>query len=170
MHLESYFGEAKADLYEQLFLTAGVRADASSTFGKSVRRNYFPKASAAWEFTRALGRTSGTGVLSYGKLRVGYGQTGREPTPYQVFSGFSASGFNDGWTNGLNANQAGNAALTLSTTKGQDVPEARAQHRGGVRRRPRPLRLARPTSAPRSTTRSRPTSSSPCRCRPPPAS
>ncbi len=134
VHLESYFGEAKADLFEQLFLTAGLRADASSTFGKSVRRNYFPKASAAWEFTRAMGRTSGTGVLSYGKLRVGYGQTGREPTPYQVFSGYSASGFGDGWTNGLNANQAGNAALTLSTTKGQDVlkPERNTEVEFGV--------------------------------------
>lgn len=134
VRLESYFGEAKADLYEQLFLTAGVRADASSNFGKSVRRNYFPKASAAWEFTRPLGITSGQGVLSYGKLRVGYGQTGREPTPYQVFSGYSAGGFGDGWTNGLNANQAGNAALSLSLTKGQDVlkPERNTETEFGV--------------------------------------
>ena len=133
-HLESYFGEAKADLYEQLFFTAGVRSDASSNFGKSVRRNYFPKASMAWEFTRAIGRTSGQGALSYGKLRVGYGQTGREPTPYQVFSGYSASGFGDGWTNGLNANQAGNAALSLSLTKGQDVlkPERNTEVEFGV--------------------------------------
>lgn len=134
VHLESYFGEAKADLYEQLFFTAGVRSDASSTFGKSVRRNYFPKASAAWEFTRALGLTSGQGLLSYGKLRAGYGQTGREPTPYQVFSGYSAVGYGDGWTTGLNANQAGNAALSLSTTKGQDVlkPERNTETEFGV--------------------------------------
>lgn len=134
VHLESYFGEGKADLWEQLFLTVGVRADASSTFGESVRRNYFPKASAAWEFTRALGMTSGQGILSYGKLRAGYGQTGREPTPYQVFSGYSAGGFGDGWTTGLNANQAGNAALSLSLTKGQDVlkPERNTETEFGV--------------------------------------
>ena len=134
VHLESYFGEGKADLWEQLFLTAGVRADASSTFGKSVRRNYFPKASAAWEFTRGLGLTTGQGVLSYGKLRVGYGQTGREPAAYQVFSGYTAAGFGDGWTTGLNSNQSGKPALSLSQTKGQDVlkPERNTETEYGV--------------------------------------
>ncbi len=119
VRLRSYFGEAKLDLWEQLFLTGGVRADESSTFGASVRRNYFPKGQVAWEFTRPMGRTSGQGLLSYGKARVAYGQVGREPTPYQVFSGYTANGFGDGWTNGLNSNQSGNAALSLSTVKGQ---------------------------------------------------
>jgi len=134
VRLESYFGEAKADLWEQLFLTAGLRSDASSNFGKSVRRNSFPKASAAWEFTRAMGITSGQGLLSYGKMRAGYGQTGREPSPYQVFSGYTATGFGDGWTTGLNSNQGGNAALSLSQTKGQDIlkPERNTEVEFGV--------------------------------------
>ena len=134
VHLESYFGEAKLDMWNQVFLTAGVRSDASSTFGRNVSRNSFPKVALAWEFTRALGKSSDEGLLGYGKLRAAYGQTGREPTAYQVFSGYSATGYSDGWTTGLNANQNGNAALALSLTKGQDVlkPERNAEAEFGL--------------------------------------
>ena len=129
VHLESYFGEAKLDLWNQLFFTGGVRNDASSNFGKSVRRNWFPKASAAWEFTRTMGISSGQGLLSYGKLRAAYGVTGREPNAYQVFSGYTVGTFGDGWTNGLNVSQAGNAGIFLSASKGQEnlKPERNAE-------------------------------------------
>jgi hypothetical protein len=43
VHLESYFFEGKLDLWDQVYLTAGVRSDKSSTFGASVRRNWFPR-------------------------------------------------------------------------------------------------------------------------------
>ena len=134
VHLESYFGEGKLDLWNQLFFTAGIRSDASSTFGRNVNRNYFPKAALAWEFTRALGKSNGEGLLSYGKLRSAYGQTGREPTVYQVFSGYTSTGYGDGWTTGLNANQNGNAALELALQKGQDVlkPERNTEKEFGV--------------------------------------
>ena len=39
VHLESYFVEGKLDMWDQVYMTAGVRSDASSTFGASVRRN-----------------------------------------------------------------------------------------------------------------------------------
>ncbi|MEO5739548.1 MAG: SusC/RagA family TonB-linked outer membrane protein, partial [Vicinamibacterales bacterium] len=134
VHLESYFTEGKLDMWNQLFFTAGVRSDASSTFGKNVSRNLFPKAALAWEFTRALGKSTAEGILGYGKLRAAYGQTGREPTAYQVFSGYTAAGYGDGWTTGLNSNQAGNAALALSGTKGQDVlkPERNSEREFGL--------------------------------------
>lgn len=134
VHLESYFGEAKLDMKNQVFLTLGVRSDASSTFGKNISRNLFPKAALAWEFTKALGMSSGSGALSYGKLRAAYGETGREPTAYQVFSGYTSAGYGDGWTTGLNSNQAGNAALALSGTKGQDVlkPERNTEKEFGL--------------------------------------
>lgn len=121
VHLESYFFEGKLDMWDQVYLTAGVRNDASSTFGKSVRRNWFPKASAAWELSKKLGIRSGQGTLSYLKLRAAYGETGREPTPYQVFSGYAVGQFADGWTVGLNNSQAGNAGIFLAAAKGQDA-------------------------------------------------
>jgi TonB-linked SusC/RagA family outer membrane protein len=120
VHLESYFFEGKADLWNQLYFTLGTRNDASSTFGASARHNWFPKASAAWEFSKKLGIQTGTGLMSYGKLRAAYGETGREPTPYQVFSGYQVGTFGDGWTNGLSVSQGGNAGLFLSPAKGQE--------------------------------------------------
>ena len=52
IHNESYFGQATVDLYEQLYLTGALRDDGSSTFGQSTKRALFPKASAAWTFTK----------------------------------------------------------------------------------------------------------------------
>lgn len=119
VRIESYFAEGKADIGEQLFLTAGVRNDASSTFGPSVRRNWFPKASAAWNFTRTLGMSE-TGVLSFGKLRSAYGEVGREPAPYQIYSGFQGSTVGDGWGPFYSPSQAGNGGLYTSLALGQE--------------------------------------------------
>lgn len=134
VHLESYFLEGKLDLWDQVYLTGGVRNDASSTFGASVRRNWFPKASAAWETSKYLGIRSGQGTLSYLKLRAAYGETGREPTPYQVFSGYTVGTFGDGWTNGLNIAQAGNAGISLAAAKGQSrlKPERNKELEAGI--------------------------------------
>lgn len=134
VHLESYFAEGKLDLWDQVYLTGGVRNDASSTFGKDVRRNWFPKASAAWEASKYLGIRSGQGMLSYLKLRAAYGETGREPAPYQVFSGYAVGQFGDGWTTGLNSAQAGNAGISIAAAKGQSKlkPERNKEFEAGV--------------------------------------
>jgi TonB-linked SusC/RagA family outer membrane protein len=134
VHLESYFFEGKLDLWDQVYLTGGVRNDASSTFGASVRRNWFPKASGAWEASKYLGIRSGQGMLSYLKLRAAYGETGREPAPYQVFSGYSVGTFGDGWTTGLNNSQGGNAGIFLAAARGQDAlkPERNKEFEAGV--------------------------------------
>lgn len=134
VHLESYFVEGKLDMWDQVYLTAGVRNDASSTFGTSVRRNWFPKASAAWELSKKLGIRSGQGMLSYLKLRAAYGETGREPAPYQVFSGYAVGQFGDGWTTGLNSAQAGNAGISIAAAKGQSrlKPERNKELEAGV--------------------------------------
>ena len=134
VHLESYFFEGKLDLWDQVYLTGGVRNDASSTFGKTVRRNWFPKASAAWEASKYMGIRSGNGLLSYLKVRAAYGETGREPAPYQVFSGYTVGTFGDGWTTGLNSSQSGNAGISLAAAKGQDAlkPERNKELEAGL--------------------------------------
>ena len=134
VHLESYFFEGKLDLWDQVYLTAGTRNDASSTFGESVRRNWFPKASAAWEASKYMGIRSGQGLLSYLKLRAAYGEVGREPTPYQVFSGYAVGQFGDGWTTGLNSAQAGNAGISIAAAKGQSrlKPERNKELEAGL--------------------------------------
>ncbi len=120
IRLQSYFGEAKTDLYDQVFFTLGVRNDASSTFGESVRRNWFPKASAAWTVSRTLGMDEGKGMLSYAKLRAAYGEVGREPFPYQILTGYESGTVGDGWGPFLNPSQGGNGGLYASINRGQD--------------------------------------------------
>ncbi|HEY6157721.1 MAG TPA: SusC/RagA family TonB-linked outer membrane protein [Gemmatimonadales bacterium] len=79
IHDASWFGQGTLDVKSQLYLTAALRNDGSSTFGRSNLRSWFPKGSAAWEFVKAIGATP---WLSYGKARVAYGQAGQEPLPY----------------------------------------------------------------------------------------
>ena len=55
IHDASWFGQAALDIKSQLYLTAAIRNDGSSTFGRQNLRSWFPKGSAAWEFTKAIG-------------------------------------------------------------------------------------------------------------------
>jgi len=116
VHTQSFFGQAEGDLYDQLYLTAGLRNDGSSTFGASERRNWFPKASVAWEFTKYLNQDHSAfkvlqrplSFLSYGKARLAYGQSGREPNVYQTLHTFTTGAFGDGgWGPSLTPTQGG---------------------------------------------------------------
>ena len=100
-HIVGFFGQGEIDLFKQLYLTGGGREDGFSTFGSTNRYSFFPKASAAWTFTHVLGKTDDNrGLLSYGKLRAAYGETGVEPPVYATSSGYDlidafGSGFGD---------------------------------------------------------------------------
>ncbi len=94
VRLESYFAQATADLWDQLFLTAAIRNDGASTFGPDNRRNWYPKASAAWTFYR--GASGENRALTYGKLRAAYGQSGTQPAPYLLASTLVSSVSADG--------------------------------------------------------------------------
>ena len=120
IHTESYFGQATADIYNQFFVTAALRNDGFSTFGKSDPRAWYPKFSAAWAFTNALGNTEQTGILSYGKLRAAYGETGKPPEVYQTLTTFASNGFGNGWGDFLNAAQGGKGGLYSPAGPGND--------------------------------------------------
>jgi len=132
IHTQSYFGQATLDLASQLFLTAGVRNDGSSTFGASQKRHWFPKASAAWTFTNLVGDVRG--FVPTGKLRLAYGQTGQIPPVYSTIGGLATGAFTDGWiTDGLSTSQNGFGGLVTSTLKGQPNlgPEISKELEGG---------------------------------------
>ena len=118
---EGYFGQATVDIHDQLYLTAALRSDGSSTFSDKSRRNLFPKASAAWTFTSYLGRLGLDRAISFGKLRSAYGEVGQEPGAYQLLSLLVGGGtFGDGgWGSAVNATQNNIGALNSSTVKGQ---------------------------------------------------
>jgi TonB-linked SusC/RagA family outer membrane protein len=134
-HTESYFAQATADLFDQLYLTGAVRNDGYSTFGVSDRRAWFPKASAAWQFTNALGNKDQKGFLSYGKVRASYGETGKEPLVYQTITTLSETAqFGSGFGDFNNLTQSGVAGLVTSGSKGNSnlKPERQKEFETGV--------------------------------------
>jgi TonB-linked SusC/RagA family outer membrane protein len=86
-NIESLFGQATIDLYDQLYLTGGFRNDGSSTFGED-KRHWYPKMSAAWSFTNFAGMPD-IPFLNFGKLRFAYGVAGVQPGVYAILSAFT---------------------------------------------------------------------------------
>ncbi len=134
IHALSYFGEASVDMYNQLYLTAAVRNDGFSTFGASNPRASYPKASLAWNFTNALGNTEHRGLLSYGKLRASYGETGKEPNVYSTLATLGRATFASGYTDQLSSTQGGYGGLVTSGTQGNNnlKPERQKEFETGL--------------------------------------
>jgi hypothetical protein len=131
IHNESYFGQATFDFYQQLHLTGALRNDGSTTFGVQNRRSWFPKASLAWTFTNLV-KTPG---LSFGKVRMSYGEAGQEPQPYltsPTFSGTALVG-NISQGTGLTPTQSGLGGLFFTVTKPAAtlLPERTRELEGG---------------------------------------
>ncbi|HZG43771.1 MAG TPA: TonB-dependent receptor plug domain-containing protein, partial [Longimicrobium sp.] len=80
--IESYNLTGTMDVADQLFLTAGVTNFGSSRFGFDSKRAWYPRAQAAWTFTRPLNIPEN--LLSFGKLRLAYGESGQLPGLYQL--------------------------------------------------------------------------------------
>ena len=119
MHSESYFGQATADIYNQLYLTAALRNDGFSTFGASNPRAWYPKASVSWTFSSLMGKNDQKGVFSFGKLRAAYGETGKEPQVYSTQTVLVPGGqFLTGFGDFLIASQQGNGALYSNSAFG----------------------------------------------------
>jgi TonB-linked SusC/RagA family outer membrane protein len=129
---ESFFGQATADLFNQLFLTGALRRDGSSTFDRDHRYANFPKASAAWTFTNAVNPRN---ILTFGKLRIGYGEAGQEPQPYLTSNTFSGSALTGAISQGtgFSPTQSGLGGLYFSVTKPASVlkPERTKETEGG---------------------------------------
>jgi TonB-linked SusC/RagA family outer membrane protein len=118
IHRESYFGQATLDLWDQLFLTAALRNDGSSTFGEDNRRNWYPKGSVSWTFTNYLGSIQNW--VTFGKVRAAYGEAGTEPGAYlteDVFNGSTLLGGISQGT-GLQPSLGGFGGLYSAITKG----------------------------------------------------
>ena len=129
---DSYFGQLTVDLFDQLFLTGALRRDGSSTFDRENRYANFPKASAAWTFTNMFNPAE---VLTFGKLRLSYGEAGQEPQPYlttNTFSGSAVTGQISQGT-GFAPTQSGRGGLYFSVTKPAETlrPERTKELEGG---------------------------------------
>jgi len=99
---------------DQLFLTANFRNDWYSTLPKANRSVFYSGVNSSWLFSRTFPGINK--VINYGKLRVGYGETGVDTNPYQVSSVYTPTSVGLGFgnltypINGLSAYSQGNRA------------------------------------------------------------
>jgi TonB-linked SusC/RagA family outer membrane protein len=119
IHNRGTFGQTSVNILQQIFLKGGLRYDESSTFPGNAA--FFPSVSGAWEFTKAIGNTLGStfnSVISYGKLRVAYGEVGTEPNPYLSDNRYVAGGYiNDAYGGlRLSASQNGTGGVYTPDT------------------------------------------------------
>ncbi|HEY0896625.1 MAG TPA: SusC/RagA family TonB-linked outer membrane protein [Sphingobacteriaceae bacterium] len=77
--LQSYFGRANYSFRNKYLLTATLRVDGSSKFGKNNKYGYFPSFAAAWRLSEESFIPKD--VFTDLKLRVGYGITGNQEFP-----------------------------------------------------------------------------------------
>ena len=76
--LASYLARVQYNYKGKYMVSAAIRADGSSRFGKNNRWGYFPSASAAWRISGEpfFNETPALSWVSDLKLRASYGQTG----------------------------------------------------------------------------------------------
>lgn len=94
--LQSYFGRVNVSIDSKYLFTATLRADGSSRFGSDNRYGIFPSLAAAW---RISDEEFMSGSVDNLKLRVGYGITGNQEIPhnlYQQRSRYSGPSIDDG--------------------------------------------------------------------------
>lgn len=71
----SIFGQAQYSYSNKYFLTASLRADTNSKFGKDTRTGYFPSVAGSWLISNE-NFLKGNDLISFLKLRASYGVTG----------------------------------------------------------------------------------------------
>lgn len=72
----SFFGRANYDFRGRYYLTATMRADASTRFSKENQWGYFPSVAAAWRLSDEPWMSEANDWLSNLKLRLSYGTAG----------------------------------------------------------------------------------------------
>ncbi|MEZ4954350.1 MAG: SusC/RagA family TonB-linked outer membrane protein [Saprospiraceae bacterium] len=111
------YSSASLSIYEMLFLNATLRAESASTFGDGADNTfYFPSASLAWQFTELEGLEND--ILSFGKLRLSYGEVGVQPARYNTTNTFVPPTFSDQYGGNLAGGLYGNGAFVPSTQRG----------------------------------------------------
>ncbi len=75
--MASFIGRANYSYASRYLLTASIRADGSSKFGKNNKFGYFPSAAFAWVVSKEEFMKN-VSTISNLKLRLSYGQTGNQ--------------------------------------------------------------------------------------------
>lgn len=122
--LGSYFGRLNYAFMGRYLLTATVRADGAANFNEDHRWGYFPSVSLGWRFSDEAFMARYSDVLSNGKLRVSYGQTGNSNIGNRTIDFYKTGNnnvFGEKGYIGVYASQLGNPLLTWETTSEYNI-------------------------------------------------
>lgn len=122
--MASFFGRVNYSFKDRYLLTATLRADGSSNFADGNRWGYFPSIAAGWRFLEEDFMQSFTNVLSNGKLRLSYGETGNANVGDKAYSYYQVGNnnvFGGNMVNGVYLSQLGNNLLTWETSREWNV-------------------------------------------------
>ena len=89
--IQSYFGRVNVGISDKYLVTATLRADGSTRFGGDNQYGYFPSFAAKWKLIEE--DFINKDVFSDLGLRVGYGITGNQSIPHNLYS--ARTRFND---------------------------------------------------------------------------
>lgn len=81
--LQSWFGRANYGYQDKYLLTATLRADGSSKFGRNKRYGIFPSFAAGWNISKE-NFLADVSLVSNLKLRASWGKTGNQEMPNKI--------------------------------------------------------------------------------------
>ncbi|MEO0333136.1 MAG: TonB-dependent receptor, partial [Bacteroidota bacterium] len=103
--LQSFFGRVNFDIADKYLLTASLRADGSTRFGDNNKYGVFPSFAAAWRLSDEIFVPEAFTDL---KLRAGYGVTGNQEIPGNLYTNRQRYDFDDAnLSNGLDVSPTG---------------------------------------------------------------
>jgi len=126
--MASFLGRVNYDYASKYFVTASYRADGSSKFPSENHWGYFPSGALSWKFSEE--EFLKNNILSEGKLRTSYGQTGNNrvgdfdylTTYYDPNNPFYGTYiFDNNYVTGATAQKLGNSQLKWETTEQFDA-------------------------------------------------
>jgi TonB-linked SusC/RagA family outer membrane protein len=109
------FFDMNASYGEFLFLNVTGRNEWSSTFGPNRSNFFYPSVSLSFVFTELIPENN---ILSFGKLRIAYAQSGISPLAYSSKTYYLAPFITDGFTNGASFPYMGNNGFGISNILG----------------------------------------------------
>ncbi len=119
--MASLIGRVSYDYQGRYLLTANIRRDASSRFGKENRWGTFPSVSAGWRISDESFMEGTRHVINDMKLRLSWGMNGNQPDdPYAAYGKVSPSGgypFGEILLPGVQQDRATNDSLKWESTR-----------------------------------------------------
>lgn len=123
--MASFFGRVNYSFKDRYLLTATIRTDGSSNFAEGNRWGVFPSVAAGWRFLEEDFMSPLKNVLSNGKLRLSYGETGNSNVGDVAYSYYKVGNrnniFGGSMVNGVYLDQLGNSDVTWETTREWNV-------------------------------------------------